>query len=230
MALPTTGPISLGQVRTELKKTGTISLGNVDVRNLANKNSGVIKMSDLRGKTFMYKTTAANSGYKYFEGSTPIITFPIEINADVFTTINVGINSNHAARYSYDYSGTSKCDNWQSVGSIKTPVNNNYTDSSDSGGTPGDPVAAIYPVITNVSSLSGAEAYFSKSINSITTTDTIVWEKQLYSSYNLRVQILIRKAGNIVTVTLRYIWGVPTGNNRQKTRLKYNAKAGIILT
>ena len=31
MALPTTGPISLGQVRTELNKTGSVSLGSTDV-------------------------------------------------------------------------------------------------------------------------------------------------------------------------------------------------------
>lgn len=52
MSLPTTGPISLGQVRTELNKTGSISLGSTDVRNLAGKTSGIIKMSDLRGKSY----------------------------------------------------------------------------------------------------------------------------------------------------------------------------------
>jgi hypothetical protein len=51
MALPSTGKISLEQVRTELNKTGSISLGNTDVRNLAGKTSGIIKMSDLRGKS-----------------------------------------------------------------------------------------------------------------------------------------------------------------------------------
>lgn len=51
MSLPTTGPISLGQVRTELNKTGSISLGNTDVRSLAGKTSGTIKMGDLRGKS-----------------------------------------------------------------------------------------------------------------------------------------------------------------------------------
>lgn len=53
MALPTTGPISLGQVRTELNKTGSVSLGSTDVRNLAGKTSGTIKMSDLYGKSYI---------------------------------------------------------------------------------------------------------------------------------------------------------------------------------
>lgn len=51
MALPVSGKISLGDVRTELKLTGPISLGQKEVRNLAGKTSGVIKMSDLRGKS-----------------------------------------------------------------------------------------------------------------------------------------------------------------------------------
>ncbi len=51
MALPQSGPISLGQVRTELKLTGPISLGQAQVRQLAGKQSGTIKMSDLYGKS-----------------------------------------------------------------------------------------------------------------------------------------------------------------------------------
>ena len=51
MALPQSGPISLGQVRDELKLTGPISLGQAQVRQLAGKQSGTIKMSDLYGKS-----------------------------------------------------------------------------------------------------------------------------------------------------------------------------------
>lgn len=51
MALPQSGPISLGQVRNELKLTGPISLGQDQVRQLAGKQSGTIKMSDLYGKS-----------------------------------------------------------------------------------------------------------------------------------------------------------------------------------
>lgn len=50
--LPATGPITLEQVRKELRRAeGTkITLNDPEVRKLANKPSGVIWMSDLRGK------------------------------------------------------------------------------------------------------------------------------------------------------------------------------------
>ena len=51
MTLPTTGKISLSEVNTELKTTGIINMGRTDVRKLANKASGTIKMSDLHGKS-----------------------------------------------------------------------------------------------------------------------------------------------------------------------------------
>lgn len=53
MSLPTTGPISLGQVNTELKRpaTQTISLNDGQVRQLAGRPSGTISMSDLHGKS-----------------------------------------------------------------------------------------------------------------------------------------------------------------------------------
>lgn len=59
MPLPTTGRITLGDVRNELNKTGPISLGSSEVRNLAGKASGIIKMSDLYGKsnTKIYEMT-----------------------------------------------------------------------------------------------------------------------------------------------------------------------------
>ena len=51
MALPSTGAISLLDVRNELGKTGAISLGDSAVRTLAGRTSGAISMSDLRGKS-----------------------------------------------------------------------------------------------------------------------------------------------------------------------------------
>lgn len=51
MALPSSGPISLKQVRDELKLSGSINLGQQEVRNLANISNGRISMSDLRGKS-----------------------------------------------------------------------------------------------------------------------------------------------------------------------------------
>lgn len=51
MALPSTGPISMLQVRTELGLSGSISLGQAEVRELAGRPSGTISMSDLLGKS-----------------------------------------------------------------------------------------------------------------------------------------------------------------------------------
>lgn len=53
MALPNSGLITLGMVNEELKKgyNTPISLGDSDVRTLAQKPSGVISMSDLHGKS-----------------------------------------------------------------------------------------------------------------------------------------------------------------------------------
>lgn len=53
MALPSTGSINMNQVNVELKKSDTskIALNDTDVRKLANKPSGIIGMSDLRGKS-----------------------------------------------------------------------------------------------------------------------------------------------------------------------------------
>ena len=59
MALPASGPISLNQVNTELQRAATaqINMNDGAVRSLAGKASGVISMSDLRGKSnWIYKT------------------------------------------------------------------------------------------------------------------------------------------------------------------------------
>jgi hypothetical protein len=49
MPLQESGPISLGDVRTELGNTGIISLNDADVRSLAGRPSGVISMSNFYG-------------------------------------------------------------------------------------------------------------------------------------------------------------------------------------
>lgn len=62
MPLPTTGPISFGDVREELgRSSGPISLGDADVRALAGVSSGAISMSDLRGKSSDYGITLPSS-------------------------------------------------------------------------------------------------------------------------------------------------------------------------
>ena len=51
MTLPTTGPISAMQVRAELGVGGEISLGQAEVRDLAEVPTGPVSFADLRGKT-----------------------------------------------------------------------------------------------------------------------------------------------------------------------------------
>lgn len=51
MALPSSGSISMSQVRAELKLSGSINLGHSRVRGLAGRPSGSISMSQLRGKS-----------------------------------------------------------------------------------------------------------------------------------------------------------------------------------
>lgn len=58
MALPSTGSISMDQVRIELGLSGAISLNQANVRTLAGKPSGTISMSDLRGKSAIVTVTA----------------------------------------------------------------------------------------------------------------------------------------------------------------------------
>lgn len=54
MALPSSGTITMGMIRTELKQTGAISLGSSECRKLAGVSSGAIKMSDFYGKSNGY--------------------------------------------------------------------------------------------------------------------------------------------------------------------------------
>lgn len=58
MTLPSSGVITLAQVRKELGRTsGSISLGESAVRALAGRPSGSISMSQLRGKSSVFKGT-----------------------------------------------------------------------------------------------------------------------------------------------------------------------------
>lgn len=62
MALPT-GTISLSQVNVELDRnaTATINLDDADVRSLAERVSGVISMSDLQGKSALFKLVISSN-------------------------------------------------------------------------------------------------------------------------------------------------------------------------
>lgn len=65
MALPSTGTITMGQVRAELRKNGSLNLGNTDVRTVAEKPSGTIKMSDLHGKTGWIESVSFDIGVTF---------------------------------------------------------------------------------------------------------------------------------------------------------------------
>lgn len=67
MALPSTGPISMTQVRTELGLSGAISLGQAEVRALAGRVSGTsISMSHLRGKSAVNWAATPNEAVSIF--------------------------------------------------------------------------------------------------------------------------------------------------------------------
>lgn len=57
MSLQQTGAISLAQVRSELKLSGSISLGSTAVRKLLGKASGAISLKDAYGKSNMLQHT-----------------------------------------------------------------------------------------------------------------------------------------------------------------------------
>lgn len=67
MTLPSSGPISLAQVNTELGKSSTapISLNDAAVRSLAGKPSGPISMADLRGKSASSREPPTGTNYNY---------------------------------------------------------------------------------------------------------------------------------------------------------------------
>lgn len=80
MTLPVSGQISLGQVITELNvQPGTISLGQSNVRNLAEKTSGQISMSDLRGNSNGGSSGTYTSGGPYVNGGVQLYGYSASI-------------------------------------------------------------------------------------------------------------------------------------------------------
>jgi hypothetical protein len=77
MALPSTGPLSMSQVNTELGRssTATISLNESAVRTLAGVPSGAISFQNLRGKSALSVSATSVSGFNSgFAFSGPVST------------------------------------------------------------------------------------------------------------------------------------------------------------
>lgn len=118
--LPETGSISMQQVNTELKKSGTatISLNDTDVRKLAGKTSGTLSMNDLRGK----KASESVNNYSLHSGS-------YDSNYDSSKTYNFNINIPHkiisgiitlTIVKSHSYGGKESSMNISGIGSIES--------------------------------------------------------------------------------------------------------------
>lgn len=90
------GTIKMSEVRAELKTTGSINLGRTDVRNLAKKLSGIIKMSDLHGKSAATWVKVANnkSFSSQWGGTSPGEAANVSIN-ELKSTINKFVQSNY---------------------------------------------------------------------------------------------------------------------------------------
>jgi hypothetical protein len=87
MGLQTSGPISLGDVRTELGESGAIGLGNSNVRTLAGVASGAISLGNLYGKSSATVFHWTGSGVAGPDGSSWFVineTFP---SAATFTNV-----------------------------------------------------------------------------------------------------------------------------------------------
>lgn len=69
--LPSSGKITCGNVRSELGLNGTISLGSAEVRSLACKPNGIIKMSDLYGKSKAPLTITVTKTNEYNYNQSP---------------------------------------------------------------------------------------------------------------------------------------------------------------
>ncbi len=66
MALPGSGPLSMGSIAAELGRssTGTISLNDADVRLLGGRSGGAVSIGDFFGKSsYFYQSTMTIGGY-----------------------------------------------------------------------------------------------------------------------------------------------------------------------
>lgn len=64
MTLPINGTISLDMIRNEIRKKGMITLNDPECRLLADKDAGIIKLSDFYGKQYWYRICIRRSDTK----------------------------------------------------------------------------------------------------------------------------------------------------------------------
>lgn len=142
MALPTSGNITLAQVNTELgnSSSAAISLNNTNVRNLANKPSGAISMTDLYGATWVV-ISANTTNYNLFTS----LGSPSTARR-VIVTINAGVTVGATA-------GNTAFTVGQFPSGSTIQINNNGSiqgyggtaGTSTTGGSGGDALNANYP-------------------------------------------------------------------------------------
>lgn len=126
MPLPSTGAISMAQVRTELGLSGAISLGQSQVRGLAQVASGAVSLSNLRGKsnhthsfeakTEAYTQNASVSPYPYawwfgaYDDYSGSLVSPAKLGSNTIRTIGIetpvltngqSVSNREATRYDY---------------------------------------------------------------------------------------------------------------------------------
>lgn len=76
MALQDSGPISLSDVRSELKSSGRISLGDDAVRKLAKRLSGSVSLSHLYGKADEIREP--ETGWNAYRGSPTLMRWQVQ--------------------------------------------------------------------------------------------------------------------------------------------------------
>lgn len=89
--LPSSGTIKMSEVNAELKTSGSINLNRTDVRKLANKASGIIKMGDLHGKSYT-KSVNTVIWEEYVQKSEKSTTIPYNIASGTLYFYNIGDN------------------------------------------------------------------------------------------------------------------------------------------
>ena len=102
MALPSTGSISMSQVRTELGRSNTITLNDSDVRNLAGRTSGTISMSDLRGKSSYTHQLTVGNYYSEEYGYSAVISYYGNLSPKTINGIGViGLYSSNGTSFGH---------------------------------------------------------------------------------------------------------------------------------